>query len=162
MRKRQPLKQETKDRIRASVRALGNSKYTPEIRKKMSVIKKGQHNTPWNKGKKMVKEYCERISETLRGKTGEQSRNWKGGVAYFKIRAVRKRENGGSHTQGEWETLREQYNLTCPCCDKSEPEVTLTKDHIIPVSKGGSDNIENIQPLCRSCNAKKHTVIKKY
>ena len=54
------------------------------------------------------------------------------------------------------------YNWTCPCCKKQEPEIKLTEDHIIPLKKGGSDNIENIQPLCGNCNSKKHLTIKKY
>lgn len=68
----------------------------------------------------------------------------------------------GSHTFGEWELLKKQYNLICPCCKKSEPKIKLTEDHIIPLSKGGSDLIENIQPLCKSCNCKKQTKIIKY
>lgn len=74
----------------------------------------------------------------------------------------RKQIAHGSHTIGELEDLKAKYNWTCPCCGKSEPEIQLTEDHIIPLSKGGSDNIENIQPLCKKCNLKKHTLIIKY
>lgn len=73
-----------------------------------------------------------------------------------------KKNNGGGHTYGEWENLLYQYNFTCPCCKKSEPDIVLTQDHIIPLSRGGSDNIENIQPLCKACNSGKHTKIVKY
>ena len=31
----------------------------------------------------------------------------------------------------------------------------LTKDHIIPLSLGGKDVIENYQPMCMRCNVKK-------
>ena len=74
----------------------------------------------------------------------------------------RKRTNGGSHTFGEWEILKAQYDWTCPACGIKEPEIKLSQDHIIPVSKGGSDNIENIQPLCMPCNIRKMTKIIKY
>lgn len=38
---------------------------------------------PWNKGKKMSKEYCKNISLSLLGKTEKNSRNWKGSKASY-------------------------------------------------------------------------------
>ena len=40
----------------------------------------------------------------------------------------------------------------CVQCDSNE---SLEYDHIIPVSKGGSDTVRNIQLLCETCNRKK-------
>jgi 5-methylcytosine-specific restriction endonuclease McrA len=31
----------------------------------------------------------------------------------------------------------------------------LEADHVVPLTRGGTDDIGNIQPLCGSCNRKK-------
>ena len=56
----------------------------------------------------------------------------------------------GSHTLEEWINLKLQYNNKCAFCSKSN---SLTKDHIIPLSEGGTNYISNIQR--RNCNSKK-------
>lgn len=83
-------------------------------------------------------------------------------VFYTNRRRMIKKQVGGFHNVSEWENLKAQYNWTCPCCKGQEPKIKLTEDHIVPVTKGGSDNIENIQPLCKSCNSRKSTKVIKY
>lgn len=56
----------------------------------------------------------------------------------------------------EWIELKRRYCYTCLACGRSEPEIKLTMDHVIPLSKGGPNTIDNIQPLCVSCNCIKH------
>jgi 5-methylcytosine-specific restriction endonuclease McrA len=54
-----------------------------------------------------------------------------------------------------WEEIKAKYDYTCPDCGRREPEIVLTRDHIIPKAKGGSDEPSNIAPRCFSCNASK-------
>lgn len=40
----------------------------------------------------------------------------------------------------------------CVECNKDKEETTLHADHILPVSQGGADELENLQTLCQACN----------
>jgi 5-methylcytosine-specific restriction endonuclease McrA len=55
----------------------------------------------------------------------------------------------------EWRELKDKYSHTCLKCGRSEPSIKLTPDHVVPLSLGGSNGIDNIQPLCWGCNAAK-------
>ena len=74
-------------------------------------------------------------------------------------RTHRVRANGGKFTFQEWEQMKKDYNFICPICKRKEPEIKLVRDHIFPIVKGGKHCKENIQPLCISCNCKKHDKI---
>lgn len=75
----------------------------------------------------------------------------------FNNRRARIQQASGSFTSRDWKKLCKQYDHTCLCCGRREPEIKLTVDHVIPLSAGGTSSIDNIQPLCQSCNSSKHT-----
>lgn len=158
-----------------SVKMIGNKngkgnkgrKFKSETLKKMSLAKIGKPSN--NKKEKVIKPKQLKLllKKDLKKYTRQKNERWvlknyDKKLWFNNQRRVKRLGNGGSHTLGEWETLKAQYNFTCPNCHRKEPEVKLTRDHIIPLSKGGSDNIENIQPLCGRCNCSKHTEIIKY
>lgn len=92
---------------------------------------------------------------------GYQRKCWEKKPEYyanlFRITEGRRRANlKGKLTPQEWQSVLDLYGHKCLRCGKSEAEVKLTIDHVIPVSQGGSNTIDNVQPLCKSCNASKN------
>jgi 5-methylcytosine-specific restriction endonuclease McrA len=69
---------------------------------------------------------------------------------------LRSARQKGQHTKEQWQALLEQYDHKCLCCGaKHSWRNPVCKEHIVPISKGGSDGIDNLQPLCRKCNSAK-------
>lgn len=48
--------------------------------------------------------------------------------------------------------LKNKYGAKCKLCNAVE---NLTIDHIMPRSKGGTDEFGNLQILCKTCNSRK-------
>lgn len=65
-----------------------------------------------------------------------------------------RRRAAGVLTATEWREIQAKYGHRCLACASDGP---LTIDHVVPVSKGGSNTAENIQPLCGTCNSSKST-----
>ncbi len=93
-------------------------------------------------------------------KSKEQETRWRQenpemSIAKTHRRRANIRGSESRYTAQEWRNLVKKYNNKCLCCGRSD--VKLTVDHVIPLSKGGRNDISNIQPLCLSCNDKKGT-----
>jgi hypothetical protein len=72
-------------------------------------------------------------------------------------RRARKRKCDGTHNAAEWKAILVKANHRCAWC--GDQKQRLTKDHIIPLARGGTDYAFNLQPMCRSCNSKKQADI---
>jgi len=123
-------------------------------KKSTSLFRNGKENPAWKGGRTLQKDYYR--SEGWRrknrewNKTHRQYRNYMDMIRRMKLRNIE-----GSFTREQWEDLKEKYNYTCLKCGEKEPKITLSIDHVIPISQGGDNYITNIQPLCRSCNSSK-------
>lgn len=62
---------------------------------------------------------------------------------------------GGRANSALTQLVLDTYGRVCwlrlPGCIK----VATTKDHIVPVIHGGTDELDNLQPACRPCNSKR-------
>lgn len=72
-------------------------------------------------------------------------------IVYSQKRRAQK-SLGRGVTVKEWLSVLEFYEHRCLCCGF---EGKMTMDHVVPLSLGGRHEVENIQPLCHSCNSRK-------
>ncbi len=121
-------------------------------------------------------DYAERNKEKLREKAvlwrathktekAEMQRQWRAknpekNREYHNRRRALRVSVGGRFTSDEWKNLVLLYNSTCLSCFATDKK--LFADHIVPLSKGGANDIGNIQPLCKSCNSKKYNKVIDY
>ena len=114
--------------------------------------------------------YRKNTKEEYRAKQLESSRNWKsnhldsGRRNEAKRRALKYSNGHVKYTENQ---VLELYGENCYICGKDidmkasrlagrgEWEYGLNIDHVIAISKGGSDTIENVRPTHVICNIKK-------
>jgi 5-methylcytosine-specific restriction endonuclease McrA len=71
---------------------------------------------------------------------------------YDQNRRAAERGAEGVHTNDEWLQTVEAFGGCCAYCGEQKK---LTRDHNIPLSRGGSNYIWNIVPACGRCNSRK-------
>lgn len=58
-------------------------------------------------------------------------------------------------TDQDWQKLVNRFRGCCAYC--GERSFELQREHVIPLSRGGSHGAGNILPACPTCNYQKHT-----
>ena len=138
-------------------------KQNPETRRKYRLTHKKEISDYYNNHKKKYSETNKRWCKNNPERRKEHKRRYnqtETGKATAQRANTRRRANlqkiTNTLTAHEWENILEKYNYICAYCGvEFDCENLPTRDHIIPISKGGNNTKENIIPACRSCNSKK-------
>lgn len=155
---RRKVYQERKDDLNAQRRQMYATDEDYRKRKIQSATKWGKANRGKRKKtqKVWIKNNRERWNKAQRESRGRHVAKlrpkW---VVYSARRRALLRNAQGNFSIDEWLGMIAYYDYTCLRCRKHEPNIKLTIDHIIPLSKGGAHSSDNIQPLCSSCNSRK-------
>lgn len=134
---------------------LGREAYKADPEKPKARTRERYHNDPEYRTRllELSRQYKERDKERF----ADRRRAWRQAHSESRKvneqkRRIKKLGNGGEFTLEEWTALCELHGNKCLRCGSTGP---LTVDHVVPVSKGGVNSIENLQPLCLSCNSSK-------
>lgn len=140
-----------RERTRENARAYRDA--NPERKKQMDKEWRESEQGKQKRKESRDKHSADNVARAYRWKDRRPDRyaehQWKG----KRVRRARLAGADGAFSKEEFDSLCASYDYICLCCRERKP---LEADHVIPLSRGGSNTIDNIQPLCRSCNAHKH------
>ena len=131
----------------------------------------------YQKNKEHLNEYVRKWREEHPDYAKENAKEWRKGHPEYatkwarsnpdKVREknLKRRANGiikkGIISQIINENIFKYGIITCEAC-KKECESNYHIDHVLPISKGGNNNYDNLQILCTKCNLQKSIKIVDY
>jgi 5-methylcytosine-specific restriction endonuclease McrA len=155
------------ERSRANLphRIEARRKYEEEHKEQIAEYKKAWTRANGARTAAHKRAYYEQYREEVIARSTEWAENNLEKVRQFKANNRRKRRaaknaSRGSFTAKEFKELCERYGNKCLSCGSTG--VVLEADHVVPLTRGGSDDISNIQPLCGTCNRRKFVDIVDY
>lgn len=109
-----------------------------------------QQKKYYNDNKEKVLERCRKYNKTEAGRIAHRNKK-------YKRRALELAAEGSFRYEDFVKYAEEVFDNKCNFCGKTLTSHTkdYTVDHIIALHNGGSNNMENLQLLCKSCNSGK-------
>jgi len=105
-------------------------------------------------GKQKRAEYEKTLEVRQRRSAWKKTEAGKLSIAnYNHRRRINKNQSDYRLTQKDWDEILECYNHSCAYC--KTPNITLTIEHVIPLSRGGTHTKDNLIPACTHCNYSK-------
>lgn len=134
-------------------------KYYQNNRERIIEQSKKYYNNNAEKTKERIKEWNRNNPKKKRRYNNKYFKTEKGKACRQRVNITRRTQEKkiiNTLNLEEWIDILKQYKFRCAYCGK---EFNLfdrpTRDHIIPISRGGDNIKENIVPACQSCNSKK-------
>ena len=132
-------------------RAEYDKKYRAENLKKHKAYQAAYYQQNKAASAQRSREYYARRKEKVQTKNKQWfASNAQKAVTYAQKRRALLANN--EHSPYDFEEICNRYGNICLCCREQKP---LTRDHIVPITRGGGDVEGNIQPLCQGCNSSK-------
>lgn len=129
---------ELMDNLERVWRELGRPPGQPSMTRHGSGISSGPYRARWGS----LRKACEALARFKRGEITEQQ--LLGGV---RLRGARV----ALPLKLRWDVLKRD-DYSCVKCGARPPDVELEVDHIVPVSRAGTNDLANLRTLCRPCN----------
>lgn len=76
---------------------------------------------------------------------------------YSRTTAANRRTARGTYTTAQWKARLAMFGDRCAYCDCELSLVTIHRDHVLPLRKGGTNWASNLVPSCETCNLRKGT-----
>jgi 5-methylcytosine-specific restriction endonuclease McrA len=141
---------------KAAISAAYGPAYRLANKEAIRAAAKERYDADPSKGRLLAKEWRtanpEKFKATLQKWRSENPEKVR---LYTNRRRVQKAEAGGSHTVEQIQDLFKKQKGKCAGCLCSIMR-GWHNDHVIALSRGGSDDISNIQLLCQPCNQTKY------
>jgi 5-methylcytosine-specific restriction endonuclease McrA len=142
-------------RKKQNIRYKFNKSKNPELYRKSE---RDAHKRLYENNHNYYLEYYRNYRKAHPEQTHETHKKWRvRNLDWYRCKEQRRKAaklaSPSDFTDYDWQALLYIYDERCAYCRKSN--IPLHMDHVIPLSRGGTNTTDNIVPACKKCNTSK-------